>query len=225
MKKFKDGKGIYYKNKWLSFYPQRCDFSIRYYTGGYYTRNHEFNLGLVFFSLYITLPWKGNCDDCDPPGYGIYYHTDAIWFNWNKITKLIPMPWQLQFVRRSLLLADRQTWEHELKGEKGKEFWKDEWLTRAYVMETGYIYILKSGKKQHVNATCTIREMEWRPYWFMWTGLFKKVNKTIEVEFSGEVGESAGSWKGGCIACSYSMLPGEAAIDTLIRMENDRKFN
>ena len=47
---------------------------------------------------------------------------------------------------------------------------------------------------------------------------------SIGVSFDGEVGEETGSWKGGCVGCGYEMLPGEVPLDTLRRMERDRKF-
>jgi len=54
--------------------------------------------------------------------------------------------------------------------------------------------------------------------------LFALKKQSIDVSFSGEVGERSGSWKGGTIACGYTMLPDESAENTLRRMERDRKF-
>lgn len=48
--------------------------------------------------------------------------------------------------------------------------------------------------------------------------------RAIDVQFSDEVGERTGSWKGGTIGCGYNMLPGESPLDTLRRMEAERKF-
>ncbi len=75
-----------------------------------------------------------------------------------------------------------------------------------------------------VNATVSVQEREWRPLWFKWTKLFSKKKTTIEVEFDKEVGGRKGSWKGGCVACSYEMKAGETPLQCLKRMESERVF-
>jgi hypothetical protein len=39
-----------------------------------------------------------------------------------------------------------------------------------------------------------------------------------------EVGEEAGSWKGGVLGCGYTLLPNETPLQCLRRMEKERKF-
>lgn len=46
----------------------------------------------------------------------------------------------------------------------------------------------------------------------------------IDVDFDGEVGERTGSWKGGTVGCSYESRPGETPVQTLRRMERERRF-
>lgn len=58
----------------------------------------------------------------------------------------------------------------------------------------------------------------------MWTKLFADVRKSIEIEFTKEVGKRKGRWKGGTIGCGYTMLPNEDPIDTIKRMEKEREF-
>ncbi len=83
--------------------------------------------------------------------------------------------------------------------------------------------------------------LKWFPY-------IKKVRKTIGIEFSyggaidrkvivekngfqlkkkytGEVGERTNTYKGGTLGCGYNMLPNETPLETLRRMEKERKFN
>ena len=69
-----------------------------------------------------------------------------------------------------------------------------------------------------------VEDREWRPKWLTWTGLFKYVKKYIEIEFDNEVGKKKGSWKGGCIGCSYDLKPGETAEECIKRMEKEREF-
>jgi hypothetical protein len=54
--------------------------------------------------------------------------------------------------------------------------------------------------------------------------LLGNVQRTISVDFSDEVGERSGSWKGGCTGCAYEMKPDETPWQTLMRMERERKF-
>lgn len=60
--------------------------------------------------------------------------------------------------------------------------------------------------------------------------LYAKVLKYLmnldpkEVEFSDEVGERTGSWKGGTIGCSFDIQKGETAEQALKRMEKTREF-
>jgi len=82
-----------------------------------------------------------------------------------------------------------------------------------------------------------------------WFPTIRKKRKTIDVKFSyggpfkrfviiekqgfkipnskeetGEVGERTGEWKGGTTGCGYQMLPNETPLETLRRMEKERKF-
>ena len=50
------------------------------------------------------------------------------------------------------------------------------------------------------------------------------MNRYIKVEFDGEVGKDKGSGKGGCIGCSYNILPNETPEDCIRRMEKERNF-
>jgi hypothetical protein len=44
-------------------------------------------------------------------------------------------------------------------------------------------------------------------------------------KITGEVGERTGSYKGGTLGCSHKMLKGETPLQTLRRMEKERKFD
>ena len=110
------------------------------------------------------------------------------------------------------------------------------WITRSEPWEPDYKpdgratfsepyrYMLKSGAEQNVTASFHVDRMKWRPLCLRWTSLFEKSRTCIDVKFSDEVGERAGSYKGGCTGCSYEMLPHEAPHETLRRMERERRF-
>lgn len=157
---------------------------------------------------------------------------------------IIHLPWDLDHHRTSYLLADG-TWRHETAAKQravnraGEDAWRayhDEcWAARdqRWSEEHPYRHVLSrpsergepAGAVQEVVATITVSEREWRQRWLRWTRLGRMVRRGIDVEFSDEVGSRAGSWKGGTVGCSYEMLPGEAPVDTLRRMERERSFD
>lgn len=95
-----------------------------------------------------------------------------------------------------------------------------------YRREVPYRYTLKNGTVQDVTATVTVDRMTWCWRGFYRLGIWfpKKVRTSIDVRFSDEVGEGSGSWKGGTVGCGYEMKPGEIPLQTLRRMEAEKKF-
>lgn len=179
--------------------------------------------------VYLRLPFDtGMNDECENPSYGVNTYTNGkfineVWFYWGKKRKHIDLPWTLQWYRTSILLKDG-TWEHELKGDR-KEFYNEEWKKKQWSEDYIYTYTLKSVEVQKVNTTIYVEEREWRPRWFKWTNLFSRVNKTIDVDFSQEVGEGKGSWKGGTVGCGYTINKNETPLQCLKRMESERRFD
>ena len=133
------------------------------------------------------------------------------------------MPWSLEWHRTSVLKRDGE-WEHETSKTGSKDFYKDDWKDIIKYETYRYFYTLESGNIQVVNATIHTVEREWRPKWFKWTSLFSKKSRNIEINFDGEVGERAGSYKGGTMGCSYNLLPNETPKQCLLRMMKERKF-
>lgn len=64
-----------------------------------------------------------------------------------------------------------------------------------------------------VSVETRMEEREWRfgTGWFKWLSIFRspRVSRSLDLEFSKEVGERKGSWKGGTLGHSIEMLPGE----------------
>lgn len=216
-----------YKNRWLEFNPRISGFRMIYSLASYFDKRHMISFCLGWGSIYIHLPWKSGIEDCEYPEYGIYWYGEhghnSIWICWGMKKRAIYMPWSLQWVRTSVLRFDGK-WEHERRGDK-KDFWEDKWKSIVWNETLPYKYVLISGEIQLRLATIKVEEREWRWRLFTWLPLTKKVRRTIDVSFNDEVGERTGSWKGGTIGCGYEMLPNEQPIETLRRMEKDRKFN
>ena len=82
---------------------------------------------------------------------------------------------------------------------------------------------------EKIVATCKIEEREWQ----RGKGIFRllylgrnKVRRSLDIEFSSEVGNRKGSWKGGTIGCGIDMLEGELHDSAFRRYceENDLTF-
>lgn len=87
-----------------------------------------------------------------------------------------------------------------------------------------YTYTCKDGTVQHRSATVHVERMTWRPGLLTWTKLFERSRVYFDIRFDKEIGEGVGSYKGGCVSCSYEMLNGETMEQCLRRMEKVRKF-
>lgn len=206
-------------------------FNLTYDVCGYFDNRPRIHLGLVLFTLILVLPFRnGWTDECSPPRYGVAYHDQIFWIhlggkgNGNGGDKWITfyMPWSYDWVRTSVLLKDG-SWAHETKKQR-QEFWSDEWKERKWSEDHPYQYTLKSGEVQHRTAHITVEEREWRMRWLRWTPWFNKVRRTIAVDFSDEVGERTGSWKGGTTGCGYDLKENETPHECLMRMMSERKF-
>lgn len=182
--------------------------------------------------LYIHLPIKTGIQDCESAAWGFNYHNNTAWFyvggggnfEGGKKWKTINMPWSFEWCRTSILLKDGE-WAHSHKGKGNrKDFYEDEWKEKQWKETHPYTYTLSNGKVQNVEATITVSEREWRQRWLMWTKLYNKERRSMDVEFNQEVGERTGSWKGGVIGCGQDLLPGESPLQCLRRMESERKF-
>ena len=66
---------------------------------------------------------------------------------------------------------------------------------------------------EQLTAKTRIEERQWElgTGWFKWLSRFKKpiIHRSLDIDFSGEVGRRKGSWKGGTTGHSIEMLPGE----------------
>ena len=194
------------------------------------------SLGLGVCHLWIHLPKQLSRQHFSEPGqdrlrgWGAEFieDSDDLYVQWNRASRFIQMPWSYEFHHKDIFMADG-TWVREPRNKFYDVTADDEKLldhihNNKYQETVPYRYVLRNGTVQNVQATVTVDEMQWRRKWLPGTSLFAKTKRTIDVKFSGEVGERAGSYKGGTIGCSYEMQQDEDPIETLRRMERDRKF-
>lgn len=216
--------------------------------GGYETAH--LHIALLFVSAFIRLPVLdkaicGGTNSIESPRYGFTTFGASVHLNWGHRVKIVDPFWQRRYLFREFLAHDG----HWLPHDDQARTWAPGEGVEPHKIELPYHYLLSCGEVQHVTATVT-RERSWTVWkWFgesthpralghvarprrAWLSdwlrqMQKRLNRPsdyIEVAFSDEVGERAGSWKGGCVGCSYEMKPGETPRHTLQRMQAERRF-
>lgn len=233
----KEWRGRWYEASWNKHHDHA--YGVNYHHGFYFSRKCRLSIHAGPLSLFLTLPWRSSdekqANDCEWPTYGLTVQPRVMTLHTGKHQKnfrQFRFPWDWEFYRRSYLCKDGE-FKHEMKGTKfppnscldsPHPYYDREKDEDLWVETYPYTYKLRSGKEQHVQATVRVDEMEWRWLWFTWFPFIRKVVRGIDIHFSDEVGERAGSWKGGAIGCGYNMKDGETPRETLARMERERTF-
>ena len=181
----------------------------------------------IYGEWFIKLPFmpRRDCDDMlDNWGFSWNWDSDNrgadIHFNWGRRSKIAHLPWDYVHVRSSMLCDD---------GIWRKSIGSWEWLEGDPLpaKETHhYRYVCRDGTVQDdVDATISVSEMEWRWRMLRWTRFGALIRRTIDIEFSKEVGNQRDSWKGGVTACSHQMRDDETPEECLHRMRRERSFD
>ncbi len=151
--------------------------------------------------------------------------------HWNACTKVLWWPWNWDHHRIEVRRADGSwvpyvpEWEScPLRLDNGDIRAPKREPDGREVFLFNYAYTLKSGEVQRRKAKVHVERMFHRRRWMKWTAVGERCHQYIDFRFDGEVGEDSGSWKGGVIGTSETMLPGETAEQTFRRMERTRKF-
>ena len=217
-------RGKIFNRSYFFSYDKFHQFSFQFYGKD---EESPLRLTMALLGFYLSINISNKLSDTyknNDKSWGFYYYVDTHDFvirNGQK-SKLIPMPWALTWVRTSMLKKNGE-WEHEIKGDR-KNFYDQKWNDILFKETHPYKYVLESGKVQNRLAIIKVKEMEWRRVGWKWSKMGRLVKKSIEIEFDSEVGERCGSWKGGVVGCGYDMLKNETPLDTLRRMERERKF-
>jgi hypothetical protein len=174
----------------------------------------------------ISLPWWGKvpADDgqCSGPTYGFAFHSDKFWVYTGKSTSgrhawiATALPWSYAHVRHSYLNPDGSL-HHDAEPQ---EYTAPAQTKTRYP----YVYVRANGEVQNRRATVNGEERECRLHYAPWLPWPRKVFRSINVEFSDEVGEQSGSWKGGTIGCGWEWRLHETQEEALYRMQRERRF-
>ncbi|WP_322325904.1 hypothetical protein [Cypionkella sp.] len=170
-------------------------------------------------AIYLPLgivqhPWPA----MEGPQWSTYASREfGLTFSWGLRRKSFDWPWAWHTVAYEVMMPNG-TWEPiRYSFDEGG-------ANSPYKEVHPYTYNLRNGTVQNRMATITKRRrvMTWRAFkalgWPRW------IKESIDIQFDGEVGERSGSWKGGCVGCSYDLRADETMGAALRRMEQERKF-
>lgn len=197
-------------------------------------------LSIGFWRLYIVLYlWKvkPGADDYENFGrdsYGFTYFERNIHLHFGKITKVYSMPWDWRIVRHDLLLPDGSVYYHNdykkgklpKLGEKKRSY---SWYEILHLNESPYEksdvqtpcaeyvtleHTTKYGNKQIANIELVGDEREWRWMWFKWLPFINTKQRVVTCSSDVELGERAGSWKGGMMGWSCEWKKGTTMTES-----------
>lgn len=189
--------------------------------GGVHIHSNDADMGdrmlfLEFWRLTVVLPlgiiphpWP----PMDGPQWSVYASKEfGLTLHWGLRRKAFDWPWSWH------------TMAYEIQMPDGG--WRDVFYRGGdpYTEDHPYTYTLRSGEVQNRTATVSKRRHVLTYRAFKGLGWPRWIKESIEVQFSDEVGERSGSWKGGTIGCGYDLKPGETMEQSLRRMEVERKF-
>lgn len=170
-----------------------------------------FLIALPFLDRYVHEP-KDMLDQ-----WRIYLSDRAIRFFWGSWYRVLHLPWEFNHLKVEVQRPDgtwaKQVQSYDVGEPDGRQLWT-----------LPYRYVCKSGEVQEATATVYVERHEWRWRSMMWCPLTAKVRKSIDITFDREMGDRAGSWKGGCIATGYDIRRGESVEQTVRRMEREHSF-
>lgn len=150
----------------------------------------------------FSLSDMGNGYDFVQVKFGPETHDSSTTKSWSK-----HLPWkQWDCVRSSVYTPDGK---HFATEEKGK--WKEYFDIKESCPKAKFEFEDYDGEK--IVATCMINELEWHRGWgyFKWLKWFypAKIRRSLDLQFSAEVGPEKGSWKGGTLGHGIDMQAGE----------------
>jgi hypothetical protein len=99
--------------------------------------------------------------------------------------------------------------------------WSDDWQAAKAAVPKQHFRVRDLHDGEELTATCFIEEREWRfgEGYFKWLSWFRrrKIERTIDIAYSTEVGKRKGSWKGGTIGCGAKMERYDTILSAFLR--------
>lgn len=119
---------------------------------------------------------------------------------------------QWRFVRHSLYdTGGKHWWTHPERGGWARGAFEARMAAENSCPSVTFDFDDYDGER--IQAKTRIEEREWLfgAGWFRWLSVFRrpKIRRSLDIDFSAEVGPRKGSWKGGTLGHGIDMLPGE----------------
>jgi hypothetical protein len=135
-------------------------------------------------------------------------------------TKILNYPWNYTIVRHDLLYPNGNVYHRNLYkrgrsvGKRKAWYEVQEEKSECAVRVAEIINLThetKDGRKQEAKITLRGEEREWRRFgqYISWWSFGKKICRVVDFESNIELGEKAGSWKGGLVGTSCKWLPND----------------
>lgn len=215
---------------------------------GYYDGDHMMLIAsTMFHRFFFNIPWwKVPEHEGDDYGFGFYLYNDdpkklfitinLYWGSWNKT---LWMPWNYE-LHHSIIEGRDDKRYIEFYGEARERNKRaarynckplpvkdmyDIYRNLDFYWQAPYEYTLKNGQKQRCIGMYYVEEREWRPRITKFLPIFKLSRRVLEINFTAEMGEKVGSWKGGVMGFSREILPGEDPQEAYQRIMKETKFN
>lgn len=209
-----------FRNRWLEV-AMPCH-NVAALTLSNYHEHESLNVSLFKFGLYFKLP-KFLRGEVMEEAYGFYFGDDALVLEWNRKRKFLHYPWSIKLVRREEWV-ERDFYGQKLAG----------WASVPACFMHGSLatpetwewsYTLRSGKEQRCTVTAYRSRSIYRRRWLPgWLPVFQRSHYGGYFEFSREMGEGEGSWKGGTLGISAPIREGESLSQMLDRLAADGSF-
>lgn len=161
----------------------------------------------------FNLSNMGNGYDFLQVYYGPQTHDSSTTKSW-----CAHLPWkQWRCVRNSVYDPEGALFATEQRGD-GRDF-RAWWDAKEKCPHSYFGFEDFDGEM--IVATCTIEEMEWHrgEGWFKWLKWFwpRKIRRSLNLQFSAEVGPEKGSWKGGTTGHGIEMERDETSFGAFVR--------
>lgn len=188
--------------------------------GDYEDHGREYGISLSSDNGMISSPWFLQCR------FGLQTWSSATSQKWNCF-----LPWtDWRHVRRSLYDKHGRHFYTEI--EKYRKF-GHQWAAMDAVVRAcpQVVFEFDDYDGKRIKALARVEEREWHfgTKFFKWLSFFRKpmIRRSLELDFSEEVGPEKGSWKGGIMGHGIEMLPGEtheSAFRRYCEQEHSSKY-
>lgn len=189
-----------------------------------YHENAHLMMAIPRLSVYLKAPMllrqRPSTEDWNA-SFGFSATKESLQFHWRTACKVFFWPWEWKFVQNEIMDVNRRVILVDRAGDR-MSFDVVQAAEAQASSSYPYTYTMRDGTVQHRTALVHVSRTTMKRKCFPF---YKKRTTYIDVEFNDEVGERTGSWKGGCVGCSYTLHRDETPLQCLRRMESERVFD